>query len=53
MLLESDPIFGEAATSFDRERQVRKHIGDFTLFDIGMFPEAISLPPASGNGWKA
>jgi hypothetical protein len=41
MLLESDPIFGEAA-SFDRERQVRKHIGDFTLFYSGMFPEAIN-----------
>ena len=41
MLLESDPIFGEAA-SFDRERQVRKHIGDFTLFYSGMFPESIN-----------
>jgi hypothetical protein len=41
MLLESDPVFGEAA-SFDRERQVRKHIGDFTLFFSGMFPEAIN-----------
>ncbi len=41
MLLESDPIFGEAA-SFDRERQVRKHIGDFTLFYSGMFPEAVN-----------
>ncbi len=41
MLLESDPIFGEAP-SFDRERQVRKHIGDFTLFYSGMFPESIN-----------
>jgi hypothetical protein len=41
MLLESDPVFGEAA-SFDRERQVRKHIGDFTLFFCGMFPESIN-----------
>ncbi len=41
MLLESDPVFGEAA-SFDRERQVRKHIGDFTLFYSGMFPESIN-----------
>ena len=41
MLLEGDPIFGEAA-SFDRERQVRKHIGDFTLFFSGMFPESIN-----------
>ncbi len=40
MLLESDPVFGEAP-SFDRERQVRKHIGDYTLFFTGMFPESI------------
>ncbi|HUQ49432.1 MAG TPA: hypothetical protein VM056_01865 [Terriglobales bacterium] len=41
MLLESDPIYGPAP-SFDRERQVRKHIGDYTLFCTGMFPEAIN-----------
>ena len=41
MLLESDPVFGDAP-SFDRERQVRKHIGDYTLFFLGMFPEAIN-----------
>jgi hypothetical protein len=41
MLLESDPIYGEAP-SFDRERQVRKHIGDYTLFFSGMFPESIN-----------
>jgi hypothetical protein len=41
MLLEADPVFGEAP-SFDRERQVRKHIGDYTLFFMGMFPEAIN-----------
>ena len=41
MLLESDPVYGEAP-SFDRERQVRKHIGDYTLFFTGMFPEAIN-----------
>ena len=40
MLLESDPVYGPAA-SFDREWQVRKHIGDFTLFFTGMFPESI------------
>ena len=27
---------------FDRERQVRKHIGDYTLFFTGMFPESIN-----------
>jgi hypothetical protein len=41
MLIESDPIFGPAP-SFDRERQVRKHIGDYTLFFTGMFPESIN-----------
>jgi len=40
MLLESDPVYGPAP-SFDRERQVRKHIGDYTLFFTGMFPESI------------
>src|SRR5262249_42144036 len=41
MLLESDPVYGPAL-SFDRERQVRKHIGDYTLFFTGMFPESIN-----------
>jgi len=41
MLLEADPIFGPAP-SFDRERQVRKHIGDYILFFSGMFPESIN-----------
>ena len=41
MLLESDPVYGPAP-SFDRERQVRKHIGDFTLFFTGMFPESLN-----------
>ena len=40
MLLQSDPVYGPAPC-FDRERQVRKHIGDFTLFFTGMFPESI------------
>src|SRR3989442_3748530 len=41
MLIESNPVFGPAP-SFDRERQVRKHIGDYTLFFAGMFPESIN-----------
>lgn len=41
MLLEADPVYG-AAPSFDRERQVRKHIGDYTLFFAGMYPESIN-----------
>ena len=41
MLIESDPVYGPAP-SFDHERQVRKHIGDYTLFYAGMFPESIN-----------
>jgi hypothetical protein len=41
MLLESDPVHGPAP-SFDRERQVRKHIGDYSLFFSGMFPEGLN-----------
>jgi hypothetical protein len=41
MLLESDPVYGPAP-SFDRERQVRKHVGDYILFLAGMFPESIN-----------
>jgi hypothetical protein len=41
MLLESDPIYGPAP-SFDREREVRKHIGDYSLFFTGMFPESLN-----------
>ena len=41
LLMESNPIFGPAP-SFDRERQVRKHIGDYTLFFTGMFPESLN-----------
>jgi hypothetical protein len=37
MLIESHPLL--AAESFDREREVRKHIGDYTLFFTGLFPE--------------
>ena len=40
MLAESNPVFGPAP-SFDRERQVRKHIGDYSLFFSGMFPESL------------
>lgn len=40
MLVESDPRL--AAASFDRERAVRKHIGDYTLFLTGLFPEYVT-----------
>jgi hypothetical protein len=40
MLLASNPIYG-GADSFEREREVRRHIGDFALFFTGMFPESL------------
>ena len=41
MLRAADPIYGPAP-SFDRERQVRKHIGDYSLFFSGMRPESLN-----------
>ena len=46
MLLESNPLL--EAHSFDREREVRKHIGDYTLFLTGMFPEYVARLPRRG-----
>jgi hypothetical protein len=46
MLVESHPLFN--APSFEREREVRKHIGDFTLFLTGMFPECVATLPRRG-----
>jgi hypothetical protein len=40
MLIASNPLL--EAASFDTEREVRKQIGDFTLFFAGLFPEAIN-----------
>ena len=46
MLIESNPLL--EASSFGREREVRKHIGDYTLFLCGLFPEYVaSLPRRS------
>jgi len=39
MLMEADVTLN--ATSFDQERAVHKHIGDFTLFWAGVYPEAL------------
>lgn len=39
MLLESNPLL--EASSFDREREVRKHVGDYVLFMTGLFPESL------------
>ncbi len=41
MLVASDPVHGTAA-SFGEERERRKHIGDYTLFFTGMYPESMS-----------
>src|SRR5579863_9409495 len=41
MLHASDPVLGTAA-SFDEERALRKHIGDYALFVAGMYPEAMA-----------
>jgi len=39
LLLEGDLL--HRAASIDREREVHKHIGDYTLFMTGLFPEAL------------
>ena len=39
MLAEGEILLN--AQSFDREFQVHKHIGDYTLFMLGMFPSAL------------
>jgi hypothetical protein len=46
MLVESNPLLD--ATSFEREREVRKHIGDYTLFLTGLFPEYVATLPRRG-----
>jgi hypothetical protein len=46
MLVESNPMLD--APSFEREREVRKHIGDYTLFLTGMFPEYVATLPRLG-----
>jgi hypothetical protein len=43
MLLESNPLL--RGRSFDYEREVRKHIGDHTLFLTGLFPEYVASLP--------
>jgi hypothetical protein len=39
MLMEGDVSLN--AASFEREREVHKHIGDFTLFWLGVYPEML------------
>ena len=45
MLVAADPVHGTAA-SFDEERKLHKHIGDYTLFSTGMFPKPVQEGPA-------
>ena len=47
MLIESNPML--EARSFDYEREVRKHIGDYTLFLTGLFPEYVASLPRRGR----
>lgn len=48
MVLAADPIHGTAA-SFDEERQIRKHIGDYALFFTGMYPDSMHLWRSRGG----
>jgi hypothetical protein len=40
MLLQSNPLL--EAPSFIYEREVRRHVGDYTLFIAGLFPEHVA-----------
>src|SRR6201999_2598831 len=40
LIQAADPVNG-TAPSFDAERAVRKHIGDYALFVSGMYPESL------------
>jgi hypothetical protein len=40
MVRAADPVHG-TASSFDAERAMRKHIGDYALFVSGMYPESM------------
>lgn len=46
MLIESNPMLD--GRSFVYEREVRKHIGDYTLFFAGLFPEYVHRIGRSG-----
>ena len=48
MIAASDPVFGDAP-SFDVERKVRRHIGDYALFATGMYPESTQLWRHTGD----
>ena len=46
LLYESEVML--EAQSFDRERDVHRHIGDFTLFMAGLFPEYLRRLKSAG-----
>jgi hypothetical protein len=46
MLLEADLLLN--AGSLEREREVHRHIGDFTLFMLGVFPEYLKRIRSAG-----
>ena len=46
LLFESEVLFD--AQSLDRERDVHQHIGDFTLFMAGLFPEYLKRLKTAG-----
>jgi hypothetical protein len=46
MLVESNPLL--EGRSFVREREVRKHIGDYTMFLSGLFPGYVASLPRRG-----
>lgn len=46
LLFESEVVLD--AQSFDRQREVHRHIGDFTLFMAGLFPEYLRRLKTAG-----
>ena len=51
MLIASHPLL--EGRSFIYEREVRKYIGDYTLFSMGLFPEHIARIHRKGTGIDA
>jgi hypothetical protein len=51
MLIASNPLL--EGRSFVYEREVRKHIGDYTLFLMGLFPEHIARIHRKGTSLDA
>ena len=52
MVRAADPVHG-TASSFDAERAVRKHIGDYALFVSGMYPESMEAPRSRRQGQQS